>query len=404
MSQQPFSAPMYVMPKPVGASCNMGCKYCYYLDKKQLYKEEPRQLMGEATLEEFIKQYIGAQTTPEVIFTWHGGEPTLRPLSFYKRALELQRKYAGGRSIVNCFQTNGTLLTDEWCEFFAKNNMLVGVSIDGPQEFHDEFRRMKGGAPSWVKVMKGIELLKKHNVEWNAMAVVNDFNSEYPDDFYNFFKEIGCDFIQFTPVVERTDGKRLLSVNEPGGEITDMSVTPKKWGEFLCRVFDLWVKEDVGKVFVQIFDATLANWMGVLPGLCSLAPRCGHAAAMEFNGDVYSCDHFVFPSHKLGNIHTRGLIEMMISERQKAFGDYKYSGLPTKCKECPRLTACYGECPRNRFAFTETGEPGLNYLCEGYRMFFDHVAPYMDFMKKELDAQRAPANIMQSELVKGSAE
>lgn len=403
MSQQPFSAPMYVMPKPVGASCNMGCKYCYYLDKKQLYKEEPRQLMSEATLEEFIKQYIGAQTTPEVIFTWHGGEPTLRPLSFYKRALELQRKYAGGRSIVNCFQTNGTLLTDEWCEFFAKNNMLVGVSIDGPQEFHDEFRRMKGGAPSWVKVMKGIELLKKHNVEWNAMAVVNDFNSEYPDDFYNFFKEIGCDFIQFTPVVERTDGKRLLSVNEPGGEITDMSVTPKKWGEFLCRVFDLWVKEDVGKVFVQIFDATLANWMGVLPGLCSLAPRCGHAAAMEFNGDVYSCDHFVFPSHKLGNIHTHGLIEMMISDRQKAFGDYKYSGLPAKCKECPRLTACYGECPRNRFAFTETGEPGLNYLCEGYRMFFDHVAPYMDFMKKELEAQRAPANIMQSALVKGSA-
>lgn len=397
----PFAAPMYLMPKPVGSTCNMGCAYCYYLSKNaELYGEEKRHLMSEATLETFVREYIGASTTPEVVFTWHGGEATMRPIGFYRRAMELQRKYGRGRNIVNCFQTNGTLLTDEWCEFFKSENMLVGVSIDGPQEFHDEFRRMKGGGASWHKVMQGIGLLKKHGVEWNAMAVVNDFNVDYPLDFYRFFKEIGCDFIQFTPIVERTtaDGA-LCSVGKPG-VMTDFSIDGKRWGRFLCTLFDEWVKKDIGKVFVQLFDATLANYMGVTPGLCTMAPQCGHAAVMEYNGDVYCCDHFVFPEYKLGNIHSKGLIEMMTSEKQKSFGRAKQSTLPKQCVECRWLRLCNGECPKNRFATTRSGQPGLNYLCEGYKEFFSHTAPFFELMKAELEAERAPANIMESELVK----
>lgn len=392
----PFAAPMYVMPKPVGSTCNMGCEYCYYLAKnKELYAEEPRHLMSEATLETFIKEYIAASTTPEVMFTWHGGEATMRPISFYRRAIELQRKYSGGHRIANCFQTNGTLLNDEWCSFFKENEMLVGVSIDGPQEFHDEFRRMKGGAPSWVKVMRGIDLLNKHQVDWNAMAVINDFNVDYPLDFYNFFKEIDCRFIQFSPIVERvTPQGGLCSVGQEG-ILTDFSIDPERWGKFLIGLFDEWVRKDIGRIFVQLFDATLANYMGVLPGVCSMAPRCGHASVMEWNGDVYCCDHFVFPEYKLGNIHKRTLIEMMTSEKQRKFGNAKSDSLPGECRQCKWLKLCNGECPKNRFARTASGEPGLNYLCEGYRAFFEHTEPYFLMMKAELEAERAPANIME---------
>ena len=401
MFATPFGAPMYIMPKPVGSTCNMGCAYCYYLEKNDvLYGDERRHLMSEATLEVFVREYIAASTTPEVVFTWHGGEATMRPVAFYRRAMELQQKYGRGRRIVNCFQTNGTLLNDEWCEFFKANDMLVGVSIDGPQEFHDEFRRMKGGGASWHKVMQGINLLKKHGVEWNAMAVVNDFNVDYPLDFYRFFKEIGCEFIQFTPIVERTtvDGG-LCSVGE-NGVMTDFSIDGKRWGRFLNTLFDEWVRQDIGKVFVQIFDATLANYMGVLPGICTMARQCGHAGVMEYNGDVYCCDHFVFPEYKLGNIHRRTLIEMMTSEKQRKFGRMKQEGLPGQCLSCRWLNLCNGECPKNRFAKTSTGEAGLNYLCEGYRMFFEHTAPFFELMKAELEAERAPANIMSSSLVK----
>lgn len=401
----PFAAPMYIMPKPVGSTCNMGCAYCYYLSKNnELYGEEPRHLMSEVTLETFISEYIAASTTPEVIFTWHGGEATMRPIAFYKRAIELQRKYGRGRNIVNCFQTNGTLLNDEWCRFFKENDMLVGISIDGPQEFHDEFRRMKGGGASWMKVMHGINLLKKHGVEWNAMAVINDFNVDYPLDFYRFFKGIGCQYIQFAPIVERTTPEGALCSVGQEGVMTDFSIDGERWGHFLCALFDEWVKQDVGKVFVQLFDATLANYMGVTPGICTMAKQCGHAGVMEYNGDVYCCDHFVFPEYKLGNIHRRTLIEMMTSERQKEFGRAKLESLPGQCKGCKWLRLCNGECPKNRFARTANGEPGLNYLCEGYRMFFEHTAPFFEFMKAELDAERAPANIMDSELVKNLPE
>lgn len=387
------------MTKPVGAVRNLACKYCYYLEKTNLYKDnKSKYVMSDSLLEKFIKEYINSQTMPQVLFTWHGGETLMRPLSFYQKVIELQKKYANGRTIDNCIQTNGTLLNDEWCEFFHNNHWLVGVSIDGPQDFHDEYRKNKQGKPSFVKVMQGIKLLKKHQVEWNAMAVVNDYNADYPLEFYHFFKDLECHYIQFTPIVERihlnSDGRYLANVLQKEEKLADFSVTPEQWGNFLCTLFDEWVKNDVGKYFIQIFDATLANWMGTQPGVCTMAPTCGHAGVMEFNGDVYACDHFVFPEFKLGNIYEKSLIEMMYGDKQSRFGLQKRDALPAQCKACKYLFACNGECPKNRFLTTEDGEFGLNYLCKGYYQFFDHIAPYMDFMKKELLAERAPANVM----------
>ena len=397
----PFARPLYVMLKPAGALCNLACDYCYYLEKSKLYQDNPKHVMSDELLEKFIEEYINSQTSPNVLFTWHGGETLMRPLSFYQKAVELQRKYARGRQIDNCLQTNGTLLTDEWCRFLHDNQWLVGISIDGPQEFHDEYRKNKQGRPSFVKVMQGINLLKKHNVEWNAMAVVNDYNADYPLEFYHFFKELDCHYIQFAPIVERlaphVDGRHLAAVDEDSKEgLADFSVTPRQWGNFLCTIFDEWVRHDVGNYYIQLFDSTLANWVGEQPGVCTLAKTCGHAGVMEFNGDVYSCDHFVFPQYKLGNIYSKTLVEMMYGERQQKFGLAKRDSLPTQCKECPYLFACNGECPKNRFCQTKDGEPGLNYLCQGYYQFFDHVAPYMDFMKRELQAKRAPANVMEA--------
>ena len=383
----PFARPLYVMLKPIGAACNLACNYCYYLEKSNLYKHQPKRQMSEELLERFVKDYIEAQTMNEVVFTWHGGEPTLRPLSFYQKAVELQKKYAGGRVIHNSLQTNGTLLTDEWCRFLKANNWLVGISIDGPEELHDRYRRDSQGRPSWQKVMEGIQLLQHYGVEWNAMAVVNRYNADHPQAFYRFFKSIGCQYIQFTPIVERNvqhaDGRHLASINDADdAPVTDFSVTPEQWGNFLCGLFDEWVKQDIGRVFVQIFDSMLANWVGVAPGTCIYAKECGHAGVMEFNGDVYSCDHFVFPQYKLGNINERTLIEMLYGEKQRRFSQLKYNKLPRQCKECRWAFACHGECPKNRFVNDRYGNPGLNYLCEGYRRFLEHIAPTMDEMKK----------------------
>ena len=383
----PFARPLYVMLKPVGAACNLACNYCYYLEKSNLYKHQPKRQMSEELLERFVKDYIEAQTMNEVVFTWHGGEPTLRPLSFYQKAVELQKKYAGGRIIHNSLQTNGTLLTDEWCRFLKANNWLVGISIDGPEAFHDRYRRDSQGRPSWQKVMEGIRLLQHYGVEWNAMAVVNRYNADHPQAFYRFFKSIGCQYIQFTPIVERNmqhaDGRHLASIGDAtDAPVTDFSVTPEQWGSFLCGLFDEWVKQDIGRVFVQIFDSMLANWVGVAPGTCIYAKECGHAGVMEYNGDVYSCDHFVFPQYKLGNINEHTLIEMLYGEKQRRFSQLKYNKLPRQCKECRWAFACHGECPKNRFVNDRYGNPGLNYLCAGYRRFFEHIAPTMDEMKK----------------------
>ena len=395
----PFAKPLYVMLKPAGAHCNLACKYCYYLEKNNLYQNSHRHLMSDDMLEQFTRKYIEAQTMPQVLFTWHGGEPLMRSIDFYKKALALQKKYAHGKQIDNVIQTNGTLLTDEWCEFFAKNHWLVGISIDGPQEYHDHYRVTPAGKPSWEKVMQGIQLLKKHRVEWNAMAVVNAYNAEHPLEFYHFFRDNGCQYLQFTPIVERLteheDGRTLASLADDREiPLADASVTPQQWGNFLCTIFDDWVRHDVGKTFVEIFDCTLANWMGVLPGICAYSKECGHAGVMEHNGDVYSCDHFVFPEYKLGNIRDQSLIDMLYGEKQQAFSRLKHTSLPRQCKECDMEFACHGECPKNRFEKDKYGEPGLNYLCQGYYQYYTHVAPYMDFMKRELLAQRPPANIM----------
>lgn len=370
-----FGRPVYVMLKPVGDRCNLTCDYCYYMGKGN------GAVMDDGLLEEFTRQYVEAQTTPQVLFTWHGGEPLLRPLAFYKRALELQRKYAQGRHVDNCLQTNGTLLNDEWCEFLRENRFLVGISIDGPQALHDANRHTRRGGSSWHDVMRGIGLLQRHGVEWNAMATVNAVNVEYPVLFYEFFRQISCEFLQFTPVVEP---------DKP-----DCSITAEQWGRFLCGVYDEWVCRDVGRIFVQLFDATLANWCGEPPGVCSMSSICGQAAVMEADGSVYPCDHFVRPEYRLGNIRQEPLVGMMYGERQRTFACQKQATLSRQCRECRWLFACHGECPKNRLVSDCYGEPGLNVLCSGYRQFFDHVAADMDFMKAELDAGRAPANIMQ---------
>ena len=395
----PFAKPLYVMLKPASAHCNLACKYCYYLEKNKLYPTAQRHLMSDEMLEQFTREYIEAQTMSQVLFTWHGGEPLLRSIDFYRKALSLQQKYAGGRRIDNVIQTNGTLLTDEWCEFFAQNHWLVGISIDGPQPDHDHYRLTAAGKPSWKKVMQGIKLLKKHGVEWNAMAVVNAYNANHPLEFYRFFKENGCQFLQFTPIVERLtrheDGRTLASLADKNEiPLSEASVTPEQWGYFLCAIFDEWVRKDVGKIFVEIFDCTLANWMGISPGICAYSKECGHAGVMEHNGDVYSCDHFVFPEYKLGNIRDHSLIDMLYGEQQQEFSRLKHSSLPRQCKECDMEFACHGECPKNRFMKDKYGDSGLNYLCPGYYHYYQHVAPYMDYMKQELMAQRPPSNIM----------
>lgn len=395
----PFAKPLYVMLKPAGAHCNLTCKYCYYLEKNKLYPTAQRHLMSDEMLEQFTREYIEAQTMNQVLFTWHGGEPLLRSIDFYRKALSLQQKYAGGRRIDNVIQTNGTLLTDEWCEFFAQNHWLVGISIDGPQPDHDHYRLTAAGKPSWKKVMQGIKLLKKHGVEWNAMAVVNAYNANHPLEFYRFFKENGCQFLQFTPIVERLtrheDGRTLASLADKNEiSLSEASVAPEQWGYFLCAIFDEWVRKDVGKIFVEIFDCTLANWMGISPGICAYSKECGHAGVMEHNGDVYSCDHFVFPEYKLGNIRDHSLIDMLYGEQQQEFSRLKHSSLPRQCKECDMEFACHGECPKNRFMKDKYGDSGLNYLCPGYYHYYQHVAPYMDYMKQELMSQRPPSNIM----------
>ncbi len=394
----PLTYPLYLMAKPIGAVCNLNCSYCYYLEKELLYENRKSYQMSDQLLERFVKEYIEAQPTPNVSFTWHGGESLLRDVEFYKKALRYQKMYAKGRQVENCIQTNGVLLNDDWCEFFAENNFLVGVSIDGPEHCHDIYRKNKGGKGTFREVMRGIELLKKHCVEFNTMSVINNYNARYPLEVYCFLKEIGSKYLQFSPVVERIAIGEKLSLQTPESErqnvkIAEWSVAPEQFGDFYIKIFDEWVKKDVGETFVQLFDATLAGFVGVEPGVCYFAKRCGHAAVMEFNGDVYSCDHFVFPEHRLGNIYQTPFLTMMLSEQQIAFGEKKRM-LPTQCLECKFLSVCNGECPKNRFVSTKEGEPNVNYLCEGYKSFFSHVEPYMRFMAKELAANRPPANVM----------
>jgi len=388
------------MSKPIGSVCNLECTYCYYLEKKELFDKGTNFKMTEETLELYVKQYIEQQEAPVIEFVWHGGEPTIRGLDFYKLAIQFQNKYSGLKQIKNSFQTNGTLINEDWCHFFKTNNFLVGISIDGPENIHDQFRIFKNGIPSFVQVMKCIDLFHKHNVEFNTMSVVHRKNSAYPLEIYNFLKQIGSGFIQFSPIVER------INVSKPNNQklvspldittkfVSEWSVLPEDYGRFICTLFDEWVQHDVGKVYVQLFDVSLANWYGVASGLCIFSPTCGDAPVMEYNGNIYSCDHFVFDNYLLGNIYDKSLREMMLSNKQIKFGAAKRESLTQQCMNCEVRFACHGECPKNRFTISKDGEYGLNYLCSAYYRFFKHITPYMKFMVEELNNQRPPANIM----------
>ena len=396
----PLSLPTYVMAKPVGSVCNLNCSYCYYLEKEKLYPNRKKMQMSHELLEKYTEAYINSHTVPELLFTWHGGETLLAGISFYRKALALQKKYGRGRQIDNSLQTNGVLLNDEWCRFFKDNNMLIGISIDGPEHCHDMYRKNLGGHGTFKQVMRGIELLQKHEVEFNVLSVINDYNAQYPLEVYRFFKEIGAQYMQFTPIVERIshnrpDGLELLPPTKTDdATLAEWTVSSKKFGQFYIDIFDEWVRNDVGRFYVQLFDSTLANFVDEMPGTCIFGKTCGHASVMEFNGDVYACDHFVFPEYKLGNIHTQTIIEMMFSDKQLRFGDDKRNTLPQQCFECEFLNLCNGECPKNRISIDKYGNEGLNYLCQGYKAFFKHTMPYMQFMANELHFKRPPANVM----------
>lgn len=385
--------PLSVMAKPAGASCNLACEYCYYTDKSRIYGDR-NQIMTDELLEQFIRDYIASQPQEAVMFTWHGGEPLLRNRKFYELALSLQRKYAGSHHIDNCIQTNGTLISPDWCKFFRDNNFLIGLSTDGPMELHDEYRCDHSNKPTFLRVLKAARLLDTYGVDWNAMATVNNNNADYPLEFYRFFRDtLKCRYLQFTPIVERIDNGLQVRADMKGGEIAPYSVTQEQWGIFLCSIFDEWVKHDVGKMFVQIFDATLANYVGVPPGVCTLAGECGQAIVMEHNGDVYSCDHFVYPDHRLGNIRESSFPTMLNSARHQEF-IAKSRELPHKCRKCRYIYICNGECPKNRIITDPDGGSNLNYLCEGYFCFFSHTEKAMLFMSNEIINGRAPANIM----------
>lgn len=382
----------HVMVKPRGPICNLDCKYCYFLSKEMLYPGS-RFRMADALLDEYTRQYIQSQRSREVNFAWQGGEPTLMGLDFFKRVVHYQRKHAQpGMRINNALQTNGVLLDDDWCRFFKEHNFLIGLSLDGPQKQHDAYRVDKGGQPTFDKVMKGLHLLQKHGVEFNILTTVHAANADYPLKIYCFLRdEVGTQFMQFIPIVERDNDTGF----QEGNAVTNRSVTAKQYGDFLIAIFDEWVRRDVGRTYVQIFDVALGAWMGRPGGLCIFAPTCGSALAMEHNGDLYSCDHYVEPNNFLGNIQEDHMLKLVASDKQRAFGRAKMDSLPRYCLQCEVRFACHGGCPKNRFIETPEGEAGLNYLCAGYRAFFNHIKPAMRFMAHQLRSQRAPANVME---------
>lgn len=395
-----ISDTFHLMAKPTGPICNLDCKYCFYLDKENLYPGNKKWAMTDEVLERFVKEYIITQRTSNINFAWQGGEPTLLGVNFFKKVVKLQKKYSSGKSIINAFQTNGMLLNDEWCEFFVKNNFLVGLSVDGPKELHDKFRVYKGGQATFDGVMRGLSFLKKHSVEFNTLTCVTRENSYKPLGVYSFLKEIGSSFMQFIPVVERKldcsieKSTFIPPESDSKPEVTKWSVESLQYGKFLATIFDEWVQNDVGKYFIQIFDVSLESWLGLHQSLCIFSETCGHAMAIEHNGDIYSCDHYVYPENKLGNIMEKDLGKIVNGTKQVKFGIAKKYNLPKYCLDCEVRFACNGECPKHRFIKTPSGEKGLNYLCAGYKYFFNHIDIYMKFMANELVHQRPPANVM----------
>jgi len=409
----PENAPpaFHVLIKPTGAICNLDCKYCFFLSKEMLYPGSRFQ-MAEGLLQTYLKQLLESHRAPQVDVAWQGGEPTLMGLDFFRRSIDLVNKLKRpGQQIQYTIQTNGTLLNDEWCAFFKKNNFLVGLSMDGPKALHDVYRVNKGGAGSFDQVMRGFQFLKKHDVDVNILCTVHAANQDHPLDVYWFFRdELGVQFVQFIPIIERASASTLPIANlgwsqRPGGDrplysnegnlVTERSVTAEAYGKFLIGIFNEWLKTDVGKVYVQHFDSALANWVGVPGAVCIFSETCGQALALEHNGDLYSCDHFVEPAYKLGNIHETHLIQLLSSPQQIKFGQDKKNSLPRYCRECEVRFACHGECPKNRFIKTPDGEEGLNYLCAAYKAFFTHIKEPMKIMTELLRRRRFADEIMQ---------
>lgn len=392
-----------LITKVTGPICNMDCTYCFYLEKEKLYPGTSEWAMQNDILEKYIQQYITLQSQSDITFTWQGGEPTLLGIEYFEKIIDLQNKYANSKTIFNSFQTNGILLSDEWCSFFKENNFLIGLSIDGPEEIHDKYRVLRGGQPTFEQVIRGINLLKKYKVEFNTLTCVHKENAYHGKKVYNFLKEIGSTYLQFIPIVERTTkdkNEQKLNLVSPSYEndalVAEWSVESLQYGKFLSEIFDEWVKKDVGKYFVQIFDIALEAWSGQEPSLCVFKKTCGDALALEHNGDLYSCDHYVYRENKLGNIMEDNMLAMINSGKQIKFGLDKEMGLPQFCRTCEFKFVCNGECPKHRFNYAPDGEYGLNYLCEGYKFFFDHIDPYMQFMVNELNNHRPPANVMQN--------
>jgi uncharacterized protein len=392
----------HVLTKPIGAICNLDCSYCFYLEKERLYPGNHSWRMSDEVLESYIRQYIAAQETPEIHFAWQGGEPTLLGVGFFRKVIELQRKYAAGKTIFNALQTNGTLLDDDWCAFLAEHGFLVGLSIDGPAALHDRYRVDKQQKPTFDAVMRGLEFLKRHGVQFNTLTVVSRANSQHALAVYRFLKQIGSEFLQFIPLVERKgDAKGFAEPPDessphpdPRSPVTEWSVGPRQYGLFLCEIFDEWVRRDVGRIFVQLFDVALENWVGVGSSLCVFAEKCGKALAVEHNGDLFSCDHYVYPKYHLGNLMQQELGAMVQSPAQVSFGDAKLTTLPAFCRNCEVRFACNGECPKHRFCKTPDGEDGLNYLCPAYKLFFNHIDRPMRVMADLLRQGRAPAEVM----------
>ena len=393
------------MCKPAGPRCNLRCRYCFYTEKAALFQDEESQRMSDEVLEAYVSKYIDTYPGPEVNFAWQGGEPTLMGLDFFRRVVELQKQYGGRRRITNSLQTNGILIDEEWAEFLAEHGFLVGLSIDGPKDIHDHYRVSRGGEPTFDKVMATMKRLQEHGAEYNVLASVTPESAARPLDVYNFFKDTGTTFMQFIPIVERVPDEHsrelglALAEPRPGDEddpqeVMPWSVEPEAYGDFLSAIFDEWVQEDVGETFVQIFDIALAGFMGQDPPLCNFSKKCGNAMVIEHNGDIYSCDHFVYPDHRLGNVVTDDLEEIVNHPCVRELGNFKWEGLPEQCRDCDVLFVCHGGCPKNRFARTEDGQTGLNYLCEGYRRFFRHIEGKMEEMADLLKEGRPAADVM----------
>jgi uncharacterized protein len=403
-------AAFHVLAKPTGAICNLDCSYCFFLSKELLYPGS-RFRMAEELLETYLGQLLEAHAAaPEVVVAWQGGEPTMMGLEFFRRSVELAAGMARpGQQILHTIQTNGTLLDEEWGAFFAEHRFLVGLSIDGPREIHDTYRLDKGGKPTFDRVMAGLDVLRRHGAEWNALTTIHAANQGHGREVYRFLRDdCGARFMQFIPIVERATAETLPSANTGWGDraddrplytlegdlVTDRTVSPAGYGRFLIDVFETWVRRDIGEVYVQMFDVALANWFGEPPGLCVHSETCGLALALEHTGDLYSCDHFVEPRYRLGNIRETKLLDLVVLPQQQAFGLAKRDALPRFCRECDVRFACHGGCPKDRFATTPDGEPGLHYLCPSYKDLFLHIGPVMEEMTSLLRADRAPSEVV----------